>query len=320
MRIPDDWMRRVPHSQDVIRLKLYKGRFVATFVATLCLLAAGRYIGLKVLLPTMPMTMIVAMIVYFLAHCLRAMRLCIISGSLLKIPARTTFWLHFATVPFAIILPFKIGEIVRLYNLWLVSKKLSESVVTILLDRLFDAIMLAVLLTWLIMDGHIMHEGARTVQWMTVAVTILAGICFLIGPRALSSLQRYVVINHTGRDVLVGLRLIDVLREGATNGEGLLRRQGTPLMMITVLIWGFELAAAALLTHLAVSPEFHNAGVLLINRAAKEWQVTISSHVDPALAASAASSILVILAAWPPSVYAYLNRIITFRSRSLRTK
>lgn len=161
------------------------------------------------------------------------------------------FLLHFATAPFAIIPPFKLGEIVRFYTLWTISRKLSETIVTVLLDRLFDAIILSLLLAWLIINDHIdsvMDESTRTVQWMILAVTISAGVCFLIGPRALSSLQRYVMIHHSGRNVLVSLRLIDVLRKGTTSGEGLLRQQGPLLMMITVLIWGLELVAAALFT------------------------------------------------------------------------
>lgn len=321
--VSDNWIRKVSLFQNGVRIGLFRGRFLLTALATLCVLAAGWYIGPKLLRPSLSLTIIVTMLVYFLAHCFRAMRLCIISGPLLKMPARTIFLLHFATAPFAIIPPFKLGEIVRFYTLWTISRKLSETIVTVLLDRLFDAIILSLLLAWLIINDHIdsvMDESTRTVQWMILAVTISAGVCFLIGPRALSSLQRYVMIHHSGRNVLVSLRLIDVLRKGTTSGEGLLRQQGPLLMMITVLIWGLELVAAALFTPVAIFPEFHNAGVLLINRTVQEWHAAFSSFIDPALATSAASSILAIFIVWPPSVYGYLTRIITPSSRSQRLK
>lgn len=316
------WMTEVSRIQSSVRVILWRGRFIATAGALLCLVAGIIYIG-PALLPEPFPAAIMSMLACLLAHCFRAMRLSIIAGALLKIPARTTFLLHFATVPFAIIPPFKAGEIVRLYNLWLVGRNLSESIVTVVLDRLFDAIMLIFVLGWLVLNGHIvgsMSSVGNSIQGMIIAVTITAGICFLIGPRALSGLQRYVVIHHTGRDTLVSLRFIDVLRKGTTDGEKLLRQQGAVLMMITVLIWGVELSAAALLTHLAVLRDFHDAGVLLINRATQEWQAAISTNIDPALAVSAAGNILVVLAVWPFAVLGYLSRIVAPVPRSRRAR
>lgn len=321
--VSENWIKKVSLFQNGVRFGLFRARFLLTALATICVLAAGWSVGPKLLRPSLAVTIIVTMLVYFLGHCLRAMRLCIISGRLLRMPARTIFLLHFATAPFAIIPPFKLGEIVRFYMLWTMSRKLSETIVTVLLDRLFDAIILSFLLAWLIINNHIdsiMDESTRVVQWMILAVTISAGICFLIGPRALSSLQRYVMIHHSGRNVLVSLILIDVFRKGTTSGEGLLRQQGALLMMITVLIWGLELVAAALFTPMAIFPEFHNAGVLLINRTVQEWHAAFFSFVDPALATSAASSILATFIVWPPSVYGYLTRIITPTSRGKRFK
>lgn len=315
-------MMEVSGVQSDIRVILWRGRFIATAGAMLCLVAGIIYIG-PALLAAPFSAAVMSMLACLLAHCFRAMRLSIVAGALLKIPARTTFLLHFATAPFAIIPPFKTGEIARLYNLWLVSQKLSESIVTVVLDRLFDAIMLIFVLGWLVVDGHIvssMNGVAHSIQGMIIAVTITAGICFLIGPRALSGLQRYLVIHHTGRDALVSLRFIDILRKGTADGERLLRWQGAVLMMLTVLIWGLELLAADLLTHLAILRDFHNAGMLLISRAAQEWHAAVSADIDPALAVSAAGNILAILVVWPFAVLGYLNRIIAPGSRGGRAK
>ncbi|NVN01460.1 MULTISPECIES: lysylphosphatidylglycerol synthase domain-containing protein [Asaia] len=291
---------------------LNRGRFVAVAATGAILLIAGGSLVARVLGPFVSGALMASMVFLFFAHCLRAVRLCVVSSHLLKIPARTTFFLHFATVPFAIIPPFKAGEVIRLLNLWLIAQSLSKVIVTVVLDRLFDAVMLLLLLSGLYLNGHALSWGgdaARTIQWMIVAVTLSAGICFLICPRAFTRLQNYVVVRHSGSRTLFALRLLDMVRIGTTNGERLLRSQGAILMMITVLIWGLELLATALISDIAIASYYHNAGVLLVSRTTQEWRAVIAQSIDPALAVSAAANIFVILLVWPFATWGYLVRL-----------
>lgn len=66
-----------------------------------------------------------AMALYLLAHVLRALRLGIIAGPLLGASVRTTAALHFVCAPLVTVIPMKIGELVRLQQLWLIGRRLS---------------------------------------------------------------------------------------------------------------------------------------------------------------------------------------------------
>lgn len=304
---------------------LFEGRFVAVAIAGIVLLIGGGLLIARLLGPVVGFYVIIAMIFCLLAHCLRAARLCIVSSHLLKVPARTIFSLHFATAPFAIIPPFKFGEVIRLLNLWIVAQDLSKVIVTVVVDRLFDAIMLLLLLSGLYLNGHALNwagGAARTIQWMILVVTLSAGICFLICPCALTRLQNYVVVRHSGNRTLLALRLLDMLRIGTTDGERLLRTQGAILMMITVLIWGLELLAAAFIANIAIASYYHDAGVLLVSRTTQEWHAIIAKGIDPALSVSAAGNIFVLLLMWPLAVWGYLVRLARYGMPSVthRTK
>lgn len=250
-----------------------------------------------------------AMALYLTAHLLRAARLAIVASALLGVSARTTGLLHFATAPFVMLVPLKLGEGVRLHQLWVAGRRAPGAVIALLIDRTLDAVMLLALLISLSLSGQSLDGGAATVLWLTGAAAAAAGVAFVIGPRACASLQRYVVVHHRRRTSLRGLPFIDTLRRSLTEGAALLRKQGAALLVISVLIWGMELAAAALFATWALTPELRDAGVLLVTRTTQEWRAATGAGVDPALAASAAASLLVLLAVWPVALYVYISRL-----------
>lgn len=250
-----------------------------------------------------------AMALYLLAHVLRALRLGIIAGPLLGASVRTTAALHFVCAPLVTVIPMKLGELVRLQQLWLIGRRLSGAVIALLIDRMLDAMMLLGLLGWFALTSHpVVSDSAAVIQLTTLAVG-LAGVVLVLGPRMLASLQRYVLIHHQSPALLKALPMIDLLRRGADEGRVLVRRQGAPLLVISASIWMLELAAAAIFTSVALDPALRNPGLLLLARATQEWLIATGQGVDPAYAASAASGILVLFAVWPLAIWIYVRRI-----------
>ncbi len=287
-------------------------RWLAPLLALLALAAFGLAASIlgEVAFAALPVWMtLAAMALYLLAHVLRALRLGIIAGPLLGASVRTTAALHFVCAPLVTLIPMKLGELVRLHQLWLIGRRLSGAVIALLIDRMLDATMLLGLLGWFALIGHPAIDQAHMVLVLTAAAVGLAGLVLVLGPSMLASLQRYVLIHHQSPALLRGLPMIDLLRRGADEGRVLVRRQGAPLLVISASIWMLELAAAAIFTTAVMDPGLRNPGLLLLARATQEWLIATSAGVDPAFAASAASGILVLLAVWPAAIWIYIRRI-----------
>lgn len=248
------------------------------------------------------------MLLYLAAHILRAVRLAIIATPLLGISGRTAMLLHFSAAPIVTLVPLKFGELFRLQQLWIAGRSLPSAVISLLLDRLLDAAMLLLLLTWLVFTNAAGGTGAFIAVLNTAAI-LTAIIVLFLGPQILGSLQRYIVINHNTRTILKLLPIVNLLRRGTEQGSGLLRRQGGTLVILSAVIWMLEIGAVALFATHAASPEMQNSAHMLLIRVTQEWQIATSIGSDPALAASAASSLLTLLVIWPLVLHIYIKRL-----------
>ena len=288
---------------------VYQALFVAVSAAVFCFLfsIAFQHDHLRVCWRSV----LVASALYLLAHCLRAIRLAVVATSLTKLSGRFTLLLHFATAPLVMCFPFKMGELARLGAFCLAGVRLFDVVMIVLLDRLFDAVMLGVLLVTTGTGYDSAASGEVIVQWMIMGVALAAGLGFLVAPRTLVSLQRYILLNHSTRGTLRELWLVDLFRRGTTKGQLLLRNQGMMLLMVSAMIWILELAATSLFMPLASPNRFQDVTALLMAHLNWGGLAAFSSPIDPALAASAASSLIALLVVWPIALYGFCKTILT---------
>ena len=249
-----------------------------------------------------------AMTVFLLSHVLRAIRLTLITSSVLYVSGRTTSLMHFVTAPFGSILPYKLGEIVRLQQLWRTGRSFSGAIVVLLIDRVFDAVMLLGLLSWVIWTGQWLGGGAGTVMALTTLSIILALIIFSLGPHALSGIQRYIVVNHNHRTSISLLSILDMLRSVLADGGNTIRKHGSILLVLSLVIWAMEVAAASIFIFFG-SSEIENAAVFLTYRTTQEWSILTGASVDPAVSASVASGLCALLVVWPFALLYYLPRL-----------
>ena len=180
--------------------------------------------------------------------------------------------------------------------------------------------MLAVLILWIFATGRTLEGGVFSIQALTTVGVLIALVILVIGPRAVSGLQRYMVVNHRHSASLRLLGTIDVIRRTISQGGALLRQHGAALFVLSLLIWALELAAAALFALHVAAPALASADVLLLTRAAQEWRLLFGGAGDPALVASAAAGLLVLLAVWVPAVYLYLPRLAAEPLRRVRAE
>lgn len=245
---------------------------------------------------------------YLLAQGLRAVRLATIAGPLLGMSGRTSCLLHVVTVPGAMVLPFKLGEMIRLQQLWALTRNFPGAVTVVLLERTFDAVMLLFLLLFLRQSSV---ETAQAEDWLwglTILAVTMAATVFILGPQALATIQSYIVRNHRKRGSLRQLSRIDRMRQLTGDAAQVLRRQGMLLGVMSAMIWGLELAAIALLAAFATTPPLQDSAALLVTRILYDSAALLRQSEAPLLLASAGITLLVMALIWLPAIAVYARR------------
>jgi len=253
--------------------------------------------------PTPVLAAFGAGIIYIVSHILRAVRLAVLSMSMLGISGRTAALMHFATAPVSLMLPFKLGEIVRLYELWKMSGTAVYALIVLLIDRMYDSLFLVPVLVILVLQGN--------ASPLLVAFSLLAAVVPLtvvvIGPKLLTEIQRYVVASHNNPRTLDVLRQIDSARLLVIRAAEVSRRRAPELCVISLLIWLCELAVCLILVNVfsSIATATDSALDILGSRlVASWWTIGADTLVQPALAITTVA----ILIPWPLALYFYLAR------------
>ncbi|CUH79474.1 lysylphosphatidylglycerol synthase domain-containing protein [Tropicibacter naphthalenivorans] len=233
---------------------------------------------------------------YLLAHGVRAVRLAVLASRLLAISGRSSALLHFITSPAALVIPFKLGEALRLHQLWYLGQSLSGAVLVILLERLFDGAMLLLLLAIAYLTYGTLGTAAIALAAITSLAVITAVVVFVLGPSIFASLQRYMVVHHRDPRVLRVLPHIDMMRWLTRDGAGMLRDQGGVLLVLSLLIWLLEVGAATALLSGAPGLRLIVEGIFSAGGAGPTtvWM---------------ALGVLALVAVWPLALWRYQPRI-----------
>lgn len=250
---------------------------------------------------------------YIFSHLLRGVRLAMLCVPTIGLSARTAFLLHTATAPLSVLLPLKLGELVRLQQLFARSAKLLPSIMVLVVERLLDSSALLIFFVCLQIYGSTLSDSARILLWVVVTIVAASAVIFMLAPAALSSLQRYVLKYHNRKRALMALRYIDFFRRAVNLGADQLRHQGLQLGLITLLIWLFELFSMRALAMTEVVGTIAQSIQLLVMRTLYEWQVLIQPSGYPEIDMAVTINITVLIVLWPIFIWFYLQRVQTER-------
>jgi len=246
---------------------------------------------------------------YVTAHGFRAVRLATIAGPLLGLSGRSSCLLHIVTVPGAMALPFKLGELVRLHQLFVLARNFPASLTVILIERFLDGLML---LVFLIIFQNTSTADASSMFWLfllTVTAVLLTTTILVLGSQALTAVQRYIITHHRKTASVKQLSKIDNLRDMTSQATDLLKAQGLLLVVMSAFIWLFELAAFAFLVTALSDMAFFDSGGLLI---ARLLGGAVAQSGSTGAEIQSLSQVLIMgamLAVWVPAVYFYLRRM-----------
>lgn len=241
---------------------------------------------------------ILAIVVYLTSHALRATRIAMLSAEMLGISGRTAAAMHFTTAPFALLLPLKLGELVRLYALWRMSRDAVFVVIVFLIDRMYDSLFLLPALSFLLWHGN--APPVLVVLTLFAAIVPLAVI--VLGPKLLTEIQRYVVLSHQGPAALRLLRHLDPIRRLVVKAVKVPRRQAAELCVISLLIWLCEFIFCLVLVDSSLG-----AMDLLGLRLVGSWWT--AGLMDPVVLLSLSLTTTALLLPWPLLAIIFLDRL-----------
>lgn len=245
---------------------------------------------------------IVAGVVYLVSHVFRAIRLAMLCVDSLGVSARTTVLMHLSTAPLALAFPLKLGELLRLHELWKLSGTLVYAFVGLLIDRMYDSLFLIPIMMVLLATG----SGSAAFVTLTLLAAIIPLLVILFGPRLLADLQRYVVAHHNNPRTLYALRQIDAARVVVIQAADVAWLRAPQLGILTALIWFYELLFCFIVARgFAETATFSSVIDLLGSRLVASWW---TAQADSLVQTSLAIGTIAMLVIWPGVLILYLRR------------
>lgn len=185
-----------------------------------------------------------ALALYFLSHVLRFGRLSVLVGAG---RLRRFLSLYVFIAACSSVIPFKLGELTRINELAWWTGSYWRGLLVVWVERTFDVIALAIIVLYLALQPM----GSFPAIWPLLALMALFAavsvLVFFILPEQLVSLNLHVMRNYSGLKAVRILAILDRGSELLLQFRPLISGKLITVGVLTLLIWGFELSAVAML-------------------------------------------------------------------------
>jgi hypothetical protein len=194
----------------------------------------------------LPRLLLLVLPIHLLAQGLRALRLFLLSYDR-RIHAGDLFGVHLVSVAASHLVPFKLGEVIRIGLLGRLLDDPVRALLAIWSERIYDIAMVVVLL--LLLTGFHgtgpLDHGAFLI--LASAFLFVSAFLFLVLPENLSMLKRYLLFRTSDRRSLRLLQLVDGLHGVLHRAGEMWRAHWATVSWLTIAIWGLELSWISLL-------------------------------------------------------------------------
>ena len=151
-----------------------------------------------------------------------------------KIPFTRFVLLYIKTTFVNIMIPFKLGDIFRMYCFGKEISNYKKGILGILLDRFIDT---SILLMFLIPLEILKNGSLSFITTLLITFVLLVCIFILMVPNTYKYLNKYLIINKTNKMSLYMLDIIEKINELYKSGLELLKGRVHLLIMLSVFAW-----------------------------------------------------------------------------------
>ena len=176
---------------------LFKYYYALMFMVmpVLFLLTSSLYFHIPSAFKLSGCSLFLAVVIYLFSHLCRVVRLAFLTLDH-NVKFRQLFRLHFHTAAVSRMLPFKLGELNRIYILSSLFDKQQTAIMVVWMERLFDSLVIALFLLFLAFaySGSVMSY--LTIISILGFFVILSFIMFFVLPETLNSIRRVLIMRY----------------------------------------------------------------------------------------------------------------------------
>ena len=188
----------------------------------------------------------VIIILFFLVHAFKAMRLYLIVIDE-KIPFKRFLFLYSSTTLVNLIVPYKLGEFFRIFVFIKATRDKKIGFLSVLLDRFFDTVALVlILLPYELLQGRAVSSSTLL---LTVFVVVLIFV-YISFPSFYTYLNRYIIMNRSSKGAMGSLRFLEFMKSGADYVRRLIHGRYALLVICSFVAWLLECAILHLMSGL----------------------------------------------------------------------
>lgn len=149
--------------------------------------------------------------------------------------------------PVSIMIPFKLGELFRIYCYGIEINNVLKGIVVILLDRFMDTIALITVVFGLciVMGGHI-----TSLVYLLVFFLIMLTIIYIVFPGLYKFWKKYLIDGKASAHKIWALECIEKINSIYIEIEGVVKGRGILMYAISLVAWAIEIGNVAISTQI----------------------------------------------------------------------
>lgn len=154
-----------------------------------------------------------------------------------KIPLKTMIKLYIKTAFVSTVLPYKIGELFKMYTYGNEIKNYTKGIIAVTIDKFFDSLILCLILVpySLIMTGKVSEMGL--IMFVFFIVTLMIYMCF---ENTYYYLNKFFVLKNQTQKSVLALKALEKVHGVYIKTKEMLRGRYLILLISTAVAWGFE--------------------------------------------------------------------------------
>ncbi len=178
---------------------------------------------------------------YLLSHLLRSFRIAILLN-MSNLSLKAIIEKQFYTNGVNLIIPFRLGEIYRMYSFNEIVDNYQTSVITILTERALDFFILFIGLISTIFITQVDLASLNTPLVIAFIFILSALFIYYVLPENIRSFNLYVAKRYNTRNTIRVLAFTGKFYEIIFELKNIIKQKVTTLLVLTAIIWLFEIA------------------------------------------------------------------------------
>ena len=151
--------------------------------------------------------------------------------------------LYVKTTFVSTLIPFKIGELYKMYCYGYETRSLMKGVLAVLIEKFFDAVVLcSIMMPYMIANGVM-----SPLLMILLCFIVLAAVLFFAFPGTYHYLNTFLISRGGGRNSLTALKMLEVMKKTYDGAKRTLRGRALILLIMSMLAWGGEALMIALM-------------------------------------------------------------------------